>query len=166
MNYDEASNYWIKKDSTAVHMDSAQLKVKIDDFLKSHNTCALATGCDDFVRCTPLEYNYLDGFIYIFSEGGLKFKALKKNHHIALAIYESYDGFGKLKSLQLEGNLEIIDPFSEEYLKLLEYKKIPVEAMKKLPQAMHLLKISPVTCDYLDSDLKKEGFSTRQHLDY
>ena len=30
----------------------------------------------------------------------------------------------------------LIEPFSEEYIKLLDYKKIPIEGMKKLPKAM------------------------------
>ncbi len=44
-----------------------------------------------------------------------------------------------------------------------KFKKIPVEAMQKLPQPLHLLKIYPESYDYLDSDLKKEGFEVRQH---
>ena len=47
----------------------------------------------------------------------------------------------------------------------MEYKKIPVEAMKKLPMPMNLIKIMPVSYDLLDSDLKKDGFGNRQHLD-
>ena len=57
----------------------------------------------------------------------------------------------------------LIEPFSEEYNKVLEFKKIPVETMQKLPQPLHLLKIYPESYDYLDSDLKKEGFEVRQH---
>ena len=83
---------------------------------------------------------------------------------LALAIYEPYGGFGKLKGLQVTGSAEIVEPFSSEYLKLLEHKKIPLEAMKKLPQPMHLIKIIPSGYDYLDSDLKKEGVSIRQHI--
>jgi hypothetical protein len=45
----------------------------------------------------------------------------------------------------------------------MEYKKIPVEVMKKLPQAMNLIKVVPTTYDYLDSELKKDGFGSRQH---
>ena len=82
-----------------------------------------------------------------------------------MAIYEPYGGFGQLKSLQVQGVASMVEPFSEEYLKLMEHKKIPVEAMKKLPQAMNLIKVVPTTYDYLDSDLKKDGFGSRQHLD-
>ena len=59
----------------------------------------------------------------------------------------------------------MVEPFSDEYLMLMEHKKIPVEAMKKLPQAMNLIKVVPITYDYLDSDLKKDGFGSRQHLE-
>ena len=51
----------------------------------------------------------------------------------------------------------LIKPFSEEYIKLLDYKKIPIEGMKKLPKAMNLIKVVPKSFDLLDSDLKKEG---------
>jgi hypothetical protein len=93
----------------------------------------------------------------------LKFKGLKENKNVGLAIFEPYGGFGQLKSLQVEGTAEMVEPFSAEYLKIMEYKKIPMEAMKKLPQPMKLIKVTPVSFDYLDSDLKKEGFGSRQH---
>ena len=59
----------------------------------------------------------------------------------------------------------MIEPFSEEYNKLLDYKKIPIEGMKKLSKAMNLIKVVPKSFDLLDSDLKKEGVDSRQHLD-
>ena len=58
----------------------------------------------------------------------------------------------------------MIEPFCDEYIKIMEFKKIPLEAMKKLPQPMNLIKIVPESFDYLDSDLKKDGFSSRQHI--
>ena len=90
---------------------------------------------------------------------------MKVNKHGGLAIYEPYAGLGKLQSLQVTGTAEMVEPFSEEYLKLLDYKKIPVEAIRKLPQPMNLIKVTPEAYDYLDSDLKNDGFGSRQHLD-
>ena len=165
MDYDLAASHWVEKDKTSVHMEGADLKKKIDEFIGAHNTCALATSCSDMVRNTPIEYNYVDGCFYFFSEGGLKFKCLKDNKNVGIAIFEPYGGFGQLKSLQVEGLAEMVEPFSDEYLKLMEHKKIPVEAMKKLPQPMNLIKVAPAEFDYLDSDLKKEGFGSRQHFD-
>lgn len=164
MDYDTAASYWEKKAENSDSMELENLRKRIDAFISRHNTCAFATASSDMVRCTPIEYNYLDGVFYLFSEGGLKFKALKNNKQVGLAIYEPYGGFGNLKSLQIEGKAEIIEPFSDEYMKLLEYKKIPVEAIKKMPHPMNLIKITPESFDYLDSDLKKEGFDIRQHL--
>ena len=85
----------------------------------------------------------------IFSEGGLKFKDLKENKNVGIAIFEPYGGFGQLKSLQMQGVASMIEPFSDEYLKLMEHKHIPVEAMKKLPQAMNLIKVFPESYEYL-----------------
>ena len=164
-DYDAVADYWVKKDAETASMDPQPLKEKITAFIKGHNTCALATASDDLVRCTPIEYNYVDGCFYSFSEGGLKFKGLKVNKHVGLAIYESYAGFGKLKSLQVIGTAGMVAPFSEEYLRLLDYKKIPVEAIRKLPQPMNLIRVTPEAYDYLDSDLKNDVFGSRQHLD-
>ena len=154
MDYDTAASYWTEKAKDSVSMEPEALKERIESFIAGHNTCSLATASADMVRCTPIEYNYLDGVFYLLSEGGLKFKA----------IYEPYGGFGNLKSVQIEGKAEIIEPFSDEYMRLLEYKKIPVDAIKKMPHPMNLIKIIPDNFDYLDSDLKKDGFDIRQHI--
>jgi hypothetical protein len=164
-DYDSAASHWIERDRDSAHMETAALKEKIECFIGAHNTCALATASRDMVRNTPIEYNYVDSCFYFFSEGGLKFNGLKENKNVGLAIFEPYGGFGQLKSLQVQGVASMVEPFSEEYLKLMEHKKIPVEAMKKLPQAMNLIKVVPTSYDYLDSDLKKDGFGSRQHQD-
>ncbi|WP_034467765.1 pyridoxamine 5'-phosphate oxidase family protein [Butyrivibrio proteoclasticus] len=165
MDYESAAKHWVEKDKESAHMEEAALKERIEGFIAGHNTCALATASADMVRNTPIEYNYVDGEFYFFSEGGLKFKGLKENKNVGLAIFEPYGGFGNLKSLQVEGVASMVEPFSEEYLKVMEFKKIPVEAMKKLPQPMNLIKVVARSYDYLDSELKKEGFSSRQHLE-
>jgi nitroimidazol reductase NimA-like FMN-containing flavoprotein (pyridoxamine 5'-phosphate oxidase superfamily) len=165
MNYEKAASYWTEKDKESVKMDSDVLQKKIIDFISKHNTCALAVAAGDFVRCTPIEYNYVDDSFYLFSEGGLKFKALKDNKNVCLAIYEEYKGFGKLNGLQVTGTAEIVEPWSEEYLKLLTFKKIPETAMRKLPEPMNLIKIVPTVMEFLCSDLKNEGYGSRQHLE-
>ena len=45
-------------------------------FIQEHKVCALATGSGEYVRCTPIEYNFVDGAFYLFSEGGMKFMDL------------------------------------------------------------------------------------------
>ena len=163
IDYDKAANYWVDKDESSKKLEDSQLLEKIYSFIESHNTCTLATASEGHVRCTPLEYNFVDNNLYFFSEGGLKFRGLKDNKHVGIAIYEPYNGFGNLKSLQLEGLASLVEPFSEEYLKIMAYKKIPEEAMRKLPQPMNLIKVEPESFDLLDSDLKKDGYGSRQH---
>ena len=164
-DYDEQAKYWTEKEAAANGMEKEKLKEWIEAFIKERNTCALATASSDFVRCTPIEYNYLDGTFFLFSEGGLKFKGLKENKHVSLAIYDAYDGFGNLKGLQVQGKAEMIKPFLPEYIKLLDHKKIPIDNMKKLPKPMNLIKVIPESYDLLDSRLKQEGYDIRQHLD-
>ena len=53
-------------------------------FIQEHKVCALATGSGEYVRCTPIEYNFVDGAFYLFSEGGMKFKGLKDNKNVCL----------------------------------------------------------------------------------
>jgi len=165
LDYDKQANYWIKKDADSVKLEREKLKERIESFICERKTCALATAADGFVRCTPIEYNFLDGAFYFLSEGGLKFKALKDNKNVSIAIFDAYDGFGKLKGLQVQGKAWMIEPFSDEYLKILEYKKIPVEAIRKMHDAMNLIKVVPKSFDYLDSDLKQENVDIRQHLE-
>ena len=132
----------------------------------AHHICALATGTGDFVRCTPIEYNWVDQAFWLFSEGGLKFRALKDNKNVCLAIYDEVKGsvFGQLHSVQISGTVEVIEPFSKDYMRLLEYKHIPEVAIRKLPEPIHLLRIVPSEADYLNSDFKKEGYDSRQHI--
>lgn len=164
MDYKKAQNYWKEKDAASVKMDAAALKRKIEEYVGANNTCALATGADGFVRNTPIEYSFHDGCFWMFSEGGEKFVGLEKNPNVCIAIFDSYSGFGSLKGLQVMGTAEIVEPFSEEYSAHAAVKKIPLAALKKLDPPMNLIKIRPVSADFLNADFKKDGFDARQHL--
>ena len=88
MDYDMAASFWERKTSE-FPMEESELRGAVDAFIGRHKICALATGYGDFVRNTPIEYNYTGGKFWFFSEGGLKFKALKDNKNVCLAIYEA-----------------------------------------------------------------------------
>ena len=100
----------------------------------------------------------------MFSEGGRKFIGLEKNSHVCLAIYDKYDGFSNLRSLQVTGIAAMVEPFSEEYNAHAAFKKIPLDALKKLPSPMNLFCVTPTRIDALFSDFKKDGYSVRQVL--
>ena len=56
--FKEAAEYWTKKEQT--DMPREDLKKAIDAYVAKNNTCALATGTGEFVRCTPIEYSFHD----------------------------------------------------------------------------------------------------------
>ncbi len=161
-DYVRAIEYWKNKKTIAMPKD--ELLKKANEYIETNNTCALATGTGDFIRCTPVEYSYHDGKFWIFTEGGEKFIGLEKNKNVSLAIYDKYDGFGNLHSIQITGIAEFIPPFSETYNSHAAIKKISIEALKRLDSPMNLLCITPSRMDLLFSDFKKEGYSNRQTL--
>ena len=164
--YKAAANHWIEKDAVSKRMPKAQLWEEIEKYIQSNNTCALATGYGDFIRCTPIEYSWHNDAFWMFSEGGKKFVGLEENKNVCLAIYDRYDGFGNLKGLQVSGTAEVIELFSGEYIQAAEWKKIPVDALRKLPFTMNLIKVQPKEIDFLNSDFKGIGYDSRQHYSF
>ena len=60
---------------------------------------------------------------------------------------------------------EVVDYFSEEYIAAAVYKKIPIEALRKLPEPMNLIKVAPSKIEFLSSEFKKYGCASRQRVD-
>lgn len=102
----------------------------------------------------------------MFSEGGEKFIGLEKNKNVCLAIFNQYGGFGNVKGMQIMGIASIVDYCSEEYIKAAEYKKIPLEALKRLTEPMNLIKVTPKRIDFLNSDFKNNNVTSRQCLEF
>lgn len=92
MDYEKAASFWDEQAKGAAVMERGALERVADAFLSSHNTCALATGWDGFVRCTPLEYTWRNNRFWFLSEGGHKFTALAHNQNVSLAVFEPYEG--------------------------------------------------------------------------
>ena len=93
-----------------------------------------------------------------------KVVGLEKNPNVCIAIFDKYAGFGSLKGLQVMGGASIVEPFSAEYNAHAAVKKIPLAALQKLNPPMKLIKVQPVNADFLNSDFKKDGFDSRQHM--
>ena len=164
--YEKAASYWKEKDATAVKLEESALKKAVEEYILANNTCALATGAGEFVRCTPIEYTYHDHTFWMFSEGGEKFTSLEKNKNVCLAIFDKYQGFGKLKGMQVSGKAEVVEPFSEEYNAAAEFKKIPIAVLEKMPHPMNLIKVTPERIQFLNSDFKEKGVDVRQEILY
>ena len=178
-DFERAARYWTDRDAAQAaseRMPREELEAAIDAFLAERTTCALATAAPSresgapLVRCTPLEYGWHDHAFWVFSEGGLKFRGLEPqagsdDAPVALSVFDTYAGFGKLKSLQAEGVATVVDPASPEFAAAAKAKHIPASHLPKLASVLHLIKVTPTSFDYLDSSLKQKGYATRQHLD-
>lgn len=161
--YVKVAEYWKNKEQ--IKMPKEQLQQAVTAYIDANNTCALATGTGDYVRCTPIEYSFHDGKFWMFSEGGEKFIGLEKNENVCLAIFDKYDRIHNLKSLQIMGKAEMIEPFSDTYKAHAEYKKIPITALEKLNPPMNLICVTPVKIEALFSEFKKDGYDRRQTLE-
>ena len=162
--YRSAARYWEDKDADSVKLEPWKLRAMVEEYVKTNNTCALATGTGDYVRCTPIEYSWHDGYFWMFSEGGKKFIGLAENPHVCLAIYDRYEGFGNLHGMQVMGLAELVEPFSEAYNAHAAWKKIPLDALRRLSSPMYLIRVRPVRVDCLFSDFKELGCAPRQTL--
>lgn len=138
------------------------LKNDIEAFLKEHNMCTLCTGSGDMVIGTPIEYMYEAGNMYIITEGGRKFINILKNDKVSAAVYNEYEGFTKLKGLQLKGKVEIISIDDPQYDRILEMKKLKPENVKKLNMIMNVLRIKLERADFLCSEIKTKGYDAKQ----
>lgn len=164
--YKRAVDHWKVKDSESIRMNRQELLQVVKEYINANNTCALATGAGTFIRCTPIEYTYHENAFWMFSEGGEKFIGLENNKNVCLAIFDKYEGFGKLKGMQVTGVAEIIEPFSKEYMAAAEYRKIPVDVLKSLKEPMNLIKVVPKKIEFLNSDFKKDGVANRQAIEF
>lgn len=165
-DFDAAESYWTAEEKKSSIMPEDELMPCIEEFIRAHNTCALAAGAGDFIRCTPIEYDYMDGAFYMLSEGGMKFHALRYNRNVCIAIFDPFEGFGSLGGMQVTGTAEFPGPFCEEYDRLLEHKGLSPETMQMQGISLNMIKVVPSEIDYLDSKLKKLGYDTRQHISF
>lgn len=142
-----------------------EMKKSIDQFIKKHNAATIATGYESFIRATPIEYEYKDNVFYFISEGGLKYVGIIQNKNISMTIYEEYTGMDNLRGLQITGNCQMIDTYSEEYQEIINLKKLSLEYIKKLPVTLNIFKVTPVKYEFLNSNFKKNGYSAKQILE-
>jgi len=169
-NLEEIINYSLKlkslKENLIIPLVEDQVKESIEEFLSSHNTCTLSTGHLERVRSTPIEYNYIDGFLYLLSEGGEKFANLLLNENVSIGVYEHYTRMNNLKGMQITGKASIVNVNGEEYNHVLNLKGLNVDVIKSLPVNMNLVKIVIEKVEFLNSDFKLEGADAKQIYNY
>ena len=58
--------------------------------------------------------------------------------------------------MQISGTAQTIETFSEQYIKAANFKKLPIEALCKMPELIHLIKIIPKRLIFLILILKSK----------
>ena len=164
-DFKRLQNFWVEQQKTANHMEPAQAFAHIKGFIEHHNTCGFATGYGDYIRCTPIEYTYMDGDFWFVSEGGNKFIGLEKNRNVSLAIFEYYGDPKDSHGLQVMGKAEFFSNTSEEFKKLLAFKGIPYDVVKAAQVDVAVVKVVPDRFEMYDTDFVKQGFDVRQIVD-
>ncbi|HSN58082.1 MAG TPA: flavodoxin domain-containing protein [Clostridiaceae bacterium] len=152
------------KDEGYSRIDDDLLKKHIEDFLTDHTTCVLATGSGDRVRATPIEYMFIDGYIYMLSEGGEKFANILLNPGVSIGISDPYKSMSDLAGMQISGTAKVIEMVSEEYKSILGKRKLDYEKILSLPMALNLLKIDIGKVEFLWSGFGKLGYDVKQIL--
>jgi flavodoxin len=153
------------RDTFLNNLPVINLKEEVEDFLKSHTTCTLATSSPGRVRATPLEYIYNQGQIYILSEGGEKFANLLTSSHVSVAVYEDYTNMENLGGMQISGQGNIVDDL-EEYKSVIKMKGMDMDFIRSLSVDLHLIRIDMEKVEFLNSEFEKQGYSARQILNF
>lgn len=134
----------------------------IDEFIKNHNTCTLATGSENRVRATPIEYVYINRSLYIISEGGEKFLNLLLNPKVSVCIYDSYKSMSELGGMQITGTAELIDIGTKEYHSVLKEKGLSYDKLINLDVSLNFIKINIKKVEFLWSGFSKLGYDAKQ----
>ena len=141
---------------------SPKVKESIEKFLTSHNTCTLSTSYKNRVRSTPIEYIYINGFMYILSEGGEKFSNIPLNKNVSMAVYEDYTSMNSLAGMQITGSAYILPEDTDEYYDVIKMKGLNKNFIKNMPFNMNIIKIELEKIEFLYSKFKEMGFEPNQ----
>ncbi|KPJ61907.1 MAG: hypothetical protein AMJ42_00635 [Deltaproteobacteria bacterium DG_8] len=98
------------------HLSEVELEKEIVDYLSKRQVCSLATcGKDGAPRISMVNYINEGLTLYIFSEGGRKFKNLKENNKVAIGIAEHYKAFDALRGVNIWGIAEVFTEEDKEF---------------------------------------------------
>ena len=92
------------------NLTPAKVKKDIIKYLDENTVCHLATSYNNNPRVTPIEFRNKGLRIYIFSEGGVKFRNLKQNSKVSVSVASRYDrkkDYFSSRGLQMWGKASV-----------------------------------------------------------
>lgn len=152
---------------------SDELKRQFLDYLHSHNTMTLATCAGDLPWAATVFYASDDLKLYFFSAPESRHcQNLSANARVAVTIQEDYKDWRKIKGIQLEGKVALVDG-------MLEKAKAMAIYARKYPDVIRLFTdpasgvfykaflkvrfycVAPEKAFFIDNE---QGFGKRQEL--
>ena len=147
-------------------MEEHKLMDRIESFIRSHQMLALATAGQGDVRCTPLEYMYLDRVFYVITEGGNKFRGILENGDVSAAIFDPIGRTGRpVVSLQILAKAAPVPVGSDEYRIAMAARGLTEQKLDQMPVTLFLLKIVPLRYEFLNTAFTDEGYDAKQLID-
>ena len=141
-----------KLDIERKHLSKNELEQEIIDYLSKKHPCSLATCGKDCVPRTSVVDYVNDGLIiYIFSEGGGKFKNIKENNKVSIGIGTSTQTIRSVRGVNIEGIAEVFTEDTEEFTYAMKFFKPLFEDFEQQiagpiefpPGMMRIIRISP-----------------------
>jgi len=106
------------------HPTRQELEAEIIDYLHKNQPCTLATcGSDGKPRVSVVDYVNEGLSIYVFSEGGGKFKNINENNNVAVGIGTSARTITSVRGVNITGTAELFTEDQPEYAHALELFK-------------------------------------------
>jgi len=113
-----------------LHMPT-DLKQQIVDYLHSHNTMTLATTQGDLPWAATVFFASEDFRLYFFSAPDSRHcQNLAANPRVAVTIQEDYRDWRKIKGIQLEGRVTLVDGIIEKARAMAIYARKYPEIIK------------------------------------
>ena len=134
-------------------MSRQDLKQKIDNYLKEHSICTIATVLDGKPHASALEYVNFSLRLYLVSiPGTAKVKALEQNPEVAITINESYLDMRGVQGIQYYGTASVIeDAQKKERVRALFFDKFTVfRLIHWRSDAAVFYEINPSRIDFID----------------
>ena len=82
-----------------------------------------------------------------------------------MAVYEDYTDINNLLGIQITGQADIVEEMTE-YKHVIKLKGMDMKFVRSLPTDLHVIRVDMEKVEFLNSDFKKQGYSTRQVLKF
>src|SRR6266496_5098667 len=152
---------------------SKELKQQFLDYLQSHNTMTLATCAGDVPWAATVFFSSDDLRLYVFSAPDSRHcQNLSANSKVAVTIQEDYKDWRKIKGIQLEGRVVLVDGVIEKAKAMTIYARKYPDVIKLFTdpasgafyKAFLKVKFYCVVPETLFYIYKEQGFGKRREL--